>query len=48
MYFCFSDLADFANAATGIDRNFFISDIGNHRQTAIGLWKYASKRQYIK
>jgi hypothetical protein len=38
------ELADIAVETTGIDRDFFINDIANHRSEAINIWKFDSKR----
>jgi protein-disulfide isomerase len=38
------ELADIAVTSTGIDKNLFISEIGNHRSYTTAAWKYASKR----
>lgn len=37
-------LADIAVSATGVDKSFFISEIGNYRTQTINAWKYAVKR----
>jgi hypothetical protein len=39
-----NDLADAAVAVTGIDKDFFINDVPNHRSFAISSYKYAIRR----
>jgi protein-disulfide isomerase len=37
-------LADIAVDATGVDKTFFTSEIGNYRTQTVNAWKYAVKR----